>query len=98
MIRTRDEILAEINERFSGDETDEVISFIEDVTDTLDDLTAKAADSTNWEEKYNQLDADWRKRYKERFFTGEDQPEDKEEFEEDEKEEKTTYEDLFKED
>ena len=98
MIRTKDELLTIINERFSGDETDEVISFIEDVTDTLDDLTAKAADSTNWQERYNQLDADWRKRYKERFFTGEDQPEDEEEFEEDEKEEKTTYEDLFKED
>lgn len=98
MIRTKDELLTIINERFSGDETDETIKFIEDVADTLDDLTAKAADSTNWEEKYNQLDADWRKRYKERFFTGEDQPEDEEEFEEDEKEEKTTYEDLFKED
>lgn len=98
MIRTKDELLTIINERFSGDETDETIAFIEDVADTLDDLTAKAADSTNWEEKYNQLDADWRKRYKERFFTGEDQPEDEEEFEEEEKEEKTTYEDLFKED
>lgn len=96
MIRTRDEILTEINERFSGDETDEVLAFIEDVTDTLDDLTARAADSTNWQERYNQLDADWRKRYKERFFTGEDQPEEEEEFEE--AEEKVTFEDLFKED
>lgn len=94
-IKTKEELLSMINERFAEDNSDEVISLIEDVTDTYDDLSKKAADVTNWEEKYNTLDADWRRRYRERFFDSEYQPEDPEEYEEQEEPEKTKFEDLF---
>lgn len=45
-----------------GDRTDdEALSILEDVADTLVD------EPEDWHEKYNQLDADWRKRYRDRF-------------------------------
>ena len=98
MIRNKDDLLRAINERFTDDNSDEVLTLIEDVTDTFNDLETRAADSINWEEKYNSLDADWRKRYRERFFSSDYQPEDPEEFEDDEEPElKTKFEELFEE-
>lgn len=100
-IRSREELLTTINERFAGDTSDEVLALIEDVTDTLTDYDRRIGDSTDWESKYNQLDSEWRERYKARFFdsgkpSGESEdltilkPEEVEE-------EKTEYMDLFKE-
>ena len=98
MIRNKDDLLRAINERFTDDNSDEVLSLIEDVTDTFNDLEIRAADSINWEEKYNSLDADWRRRYRERFFDSDYQPEDPKEFEDDEEPElKTKFEELFEE-
>lgn len=54
-----------------GDSTsDEDLKFLEDVTDTYNDLEQKSnGESTNeWEEKYNNLDKEWREKYKARFF------------------------------
>ena len=47
--------------------TDENISLIEDVTDTLQDYIERAKDTTDWKEKYTENDREWRKRYTERF-------------------------------
>lgn len=47
---------------FIGDRTDdEALTILEDVADTLTE------EPEDWHEKYNQLDADWRKRYRDRF-------------------------------
>lgn len=72
-IRTREEIMTAVQNSL-GDSatTDSGIELIEDLTDTLTDLEARASDQTDWEAKYTKLDADWRQRYTARFFSGED--------------------------
>lgn len=78
-IRTREEIMQAVQNNL-GDvaTTDSGIELIEDLTDTLADLETRASDQTDWEAKYNQLDADWRQRYTARFFSGEEQESEQE--------------------
>ena len=47
--------------------SDEALSFMDDLSDTFTDFDTRTKDNTNWEEKYKQNDADWRKRYMDRF-------------------------------
>lgn len=88
--RTVDEILGQLR-GVVGDERmtdDAVIALVEDITDSA------AGDGENWEQKYRENDAAWRKRYTDRFYT----PEDAHEPEADEKteeERKYTFEELF---
>lgn len=101
-IRSREELLTSINARFAEDTSDEVLALIEDVTDTLSDYDRRIGDSTDWESKYNQLDSEWRERYKARFFDSGETRKESEDLsvlkpEEEEAEEKTEYTDLFKE-
>lgn len=100
-IRTREELMNIIKTRIGDDNSDENISFLEDVTDTLDDLENKAvSDSTDWKAKFEENDASWRKKYTERFFNPdpdieEDEIEDVKDLENEEK--PKTFEELFKE-
>lgn len=96
---TKEELLNAISEIVGEDNSDNVISLIENVTDTIDSLSEAAADSTDWKQKYEDNDNEWRAKYKARFFdNGDESVEDVEELvEDDEVEEKTTYEDLFEE-
>ena len=98
-IRTREELMEIIKTRIGDDNSDENISFLEDVTDTLDDLATKAVgDSTDWKSKYEENDASWRKKYTERFFNKDIEDDEIEDVKELENEEKPkTFEDLFKE-
>jgi hypothetical protein len=95
-VRTRDEILEMIRTRVGEQTDDETISFLEDVTDTLTELETRAnGDGENWEQRYRDNDAEWRKKYKERFFSSE--PDDSKEPKQEEEEKKPkTFEDLFK--
>lgn len=95
-VRTREELLESIRARVGEQTDDETISFLEDVTDTLTDFETRAnGDGENWEQRYKDNDAEWRKKYTERFFSSEptDQPGPKLK---DEKKEPKTFEDLFK--
>lgn len=82
----RDELIQRITGLLSDPESDDSLSLIEDVTDTLE-----AGSSDDWKTKYEENDAAWRKRYKERFL----KKPDKEPEEDDKTEEKKTYDDLF---
>lgn len=93
-IKSKAEILELVKARIGDDTSDEALAIIEDVTDTLDDYETRIADSGDWKARYEQNDADWRKKYKERFFAPTDEPEEIDEPEE--VEEKRTFEDLFK--
>ena len=69
MVKSKEELLSSIK-AIIGDRTDDdAIAVVEDIADTVDDLTEKA--KTDWEEKYRKLDADWREKYRNRFFDGE---------------------------
>lgn len=67
MVLTRDELLARVSDRIGDDTSDEAIRLLEDVADTYDEVSARAADQTDWEQRYNELDQSWRQRYIDRF-------------------------------
>lgn len=94
---SKEELLNAIQTKYEGDTSDETLAFIEDVTDTLTDFETRLADSTDWKAKYEENDAEWRNKYKERFFNGgtDYQQEDPEEFDEEETVEIKTFDDLF---
>ena len=96
-VRTKDELLEIIRGRIGDDTSDETISFIEDITDTLSDYEEKATNSNNedWKTKYEENDKMWREKYRERFFSKEVEKED-EDFSEDEVK-SLSYDDLFEE-
>ena len=95
-IKSREDLLKSLNTLIGDNSTDENLAILEDVADTLKDYESKTADQTDWKTKYEQNDAEWRKKYRERFTSGE---EIKEEQEEDvEKDSKPlTFDSLFKE-
>lgn len=97
MIRPMEEIITAVNGLIPEDEaTDEQLAILEDLTDTMTDLTTRAADQTDWQSRYEALDAEWRKKYRDRFLGPED--EDEEDVEDGEPEEAPVkYEDLFEE-
>lgn len=95
-VKTREEILESFKTRLGENPDNESISFLEDVTDTLDDLEKKAnGDGTDWKSKYEENDANWRKKYTERFFS--DEPEPEPEPKPDPDNTPRTFSDLFKE-
>lgn len=99
-VRSKDEILDILREKFTGDETDSAINIIEDISDTFDDYNTRLNDSTNWQEKYEQNDAEWRQRYKDRFFNSGSEDEQEDEYlkpKTREFEKPKTFEELFKE-
>lgn len=97
VIETREEYLRRIGERI-GDSAED-IAFLEDMTDTYDNLTALSDSET-----ISRLTADneeLRRKYRERFFTPADASDSNPEQDPEEPEEeevKTQFEELFKED
>ena len=64
MIKTLDELTAEFTEKFGGDKSDAFIEFLENMTDSINDLVSK---NTDIDERVRKLDNDWRERYIKRF-------------------------------
>lgn len=97
-VKTREEILESFKARLGEKTDDESISFLEDFTDTLDDFEKRAkGDGTDWKSKYEENDANWRKKYTERFFSVEPEPEPKPEPKPEPDDTPRTFSDLFKE-
>ena len=97
-VKTREEILESFKTRLGENPDDESISFLEDVTDTLDDFEKRAnGDGTDWKSKYEENDASWRKKYTERFFSDEPDPDPKPEPKPEPDNTPRTFSDLFKE-
>lgn len=78
-------------------ESDESISLLEDFSDTFEDLSSQVLQAGDYKRKYEENDAEWRKRYHDRFFSVVDETTIKED-DKDGDEEKKTFESLFKED
>jgi len=102
-ILNKETFMNKIKEKLGDDKSNEAISFLEDITDTYNDLEKKAkGDGEDWKKKYEDNDAEWRKKYTERFFTKEEieDKKEKEEIEEEkekeiEKQESIQIKDLF---
>lgn len=69
MVKTKDDLLAIIKDRIGDGTSDEDISLIEDINDTFSDLETRISEAGDWKAKYEENDASWRTKYKERFFT-----------------------------
>lgn len=95
-VKTREEILEAIKSKIGEDTSDDSISLLEDITDTIDDYETRVADKTDWKNKYDELDATWRKKYIERFSgkSGEDIKNEQEEQIKDDNEPRT-FDELF---
>lgn len=68
----RDDLIRRLLERFDDSTSDEVIQLTEDLTDTLDDYDNRVNKAEDWKTRYEENDAEWRKRYKERFLNTSD--------------------------
>lgn len=90
MVKSVVELLDIVRRRIGDSTEDEDISFIEDLSDTLN------AGNSEELEKLKSENEELRKKYRDRFFEKKEVKE--EETEETEETEKTTFEDLFKED
>lgn len=66
-VKTREELMTSLNTLLGENNSDEALSFLDDVSDTYDDLTRRANSDEDWETKYSELDAEWRERYRQRF-------------------------------
>ena len=99
-VRTIDEILESVKTRVGDSTEDADIEFIENISDTLNDLNSKASGQEDWKTKYEENDKAWREKYKERFFSTEENEkgelEDNKDIEMKDKKPKT-FGDLFKE-
>ena len=78
-------------------ESDESISLLEDLSDTIEDLFSQVLQAGDYKKKYEENDAEWRKRYHDRFFSVVEETTSNGDDKDDEVEKKT-YESLFKED
>lgn len=87
-VKSIDEILNAVKERIGDDTSDSAISFVEDISDTLNSLS----EQENWKQKYEQNDSEWRKKYRDRFLSGESSSDDDNSGDENEP---LTYEKLF---
>jgi hypothetical protein len=64
----KEEFFNRVKEHIGNDTSDESIAFIEDITDTYNELEQRSKDETDWKSKYEELDENWKKRYRDRFF------------------------------
>ena len=59
-----------VHDRIGNDTSEEALSFLEDMTDTFNDLEKKSRGTgEDWKQKYDELDKTWRERYRHRFMT-----------------------------
>lgn len=71
-ILSRDDFIKQIQARVGDSTTDDDLKFIEDMTDTYNDLFDKGSsgDKEDWKTRYEENDKMWREKYRDRFFSG----------------------------
>lgn len=89
-ILKKEDFLNRIKEYVGEDTSDDAISFVQDVTETINDYESRGEDAA-------EVEKIWRKKYIDAFFTKEKGDEKEESEEEEEEEKKYTYDKLFKE-
>lgn len=90
------DLLKKFSEIVGDDTSDNVLNFMSDLTDTLDDKEKN--NSEDWKAKYEANDAEWRKKYRDRFMNGSDEKIEEQEHDSDENDEpklKTSFDELF---
>lgn len=95
-VKTKDEIMATIKTVLGENQSDEAITLLEDVADTLD-ATTDAGDGTDWKAKYEENDKNWREKYTSRFYNTDGEDDDELGADDEHDDAPTTFEELFKE-
>lgn len=96
-VLSKEELMTKLSARIGDDTSDEAIALTEDISDTFADLESKAnGDGVDWKAEATRIDEEWRKKYKDRFFSG-DGSDDNQDDGNDDEPKKTKYTDLFKE-
>lgn len=80
MVQTKEQILAAIKEKIGDTPEDKDLEFLENLTDTIDDLNNRVEQAGDWKQKYEENDKMWKEKYTSRFFNAE-ADEDVKEFE-----------------
>lgn len=93
-IVSKEDLIKRLSEKFGDDNSDEVIQLTEDLSDTLEDFIARVEDKEDWKAKFEENDANWRKKYKDRFLEPSDNEEEIHKQDEDENT-NVTFNDLF---
>ncbi len=97
-IKSKEELLASIKNRFGEDTSDDALSLYEDLSDTITDFETKAkGDGVDWKKKYEDNDKTWREKYRDRFFNGESAEDDEDDSFAPPERKQYKFEDLFKE-
>lgn len=69
----KDELMEKLRIIIGEQLSDEAVSFIEDITDTINEYEGREyVGEEEWKRRYDELDKGWRKRYRDRFFNGTD--------------------------
>ena len=88
-IRTRDELMNSIKDYLGEDTSDEALTLVQDISDTLGDSNAQTV--ADLRQQLKDQDANWRKRYRDTFFSGTPDKDD----EDDDPPKPRTFADLF---
>lgn len=89
-IKTKDELMTDIQTFLGDDTSDAALALVQDLSDTLgNDASQQVADL---QRKLDEQDKAWRKRYRDTFFSGKPDEDDKPP----EPEKPRTFADLFK--
>lgn len=67
-ILSKEAFMAALQARVGEGSTDDDLKFLEDMTDTYNDLETRVGE--DWKAKHDALDASWRQRYRDRFYHG----------------------------
>lgn len=89
-VRTREELMSSLNNLLGENNSDEALAFIQDMSDTLGDSNVQRIEEL--EQQVKDVDANWRKRYRETFFSGKPEKDD----EDDEPPKPRSFADLFR--
>ena len=68
-VKKKDELLNALKELLADNDSDTALEFLGDFTDTMNAHEQEDIDKEDWKAKYDENDAAWRKKYKERFFS-----------------------------
>lgn len=95
MVKTKDEIMEEIRTYIGDRSDDQTIALIENISDTIDDYAAHG----DYDEKLMAVEAEWRRKYIDRFMNGGENKSDVKvettDDEEKDKSEEITIDDLY---
>ena len=89
MKRTLEELQEKYKTIIGENTSDEALSFLEDITDSY------SLPTVDWEAKYKENDAQWRQKYRDRFFSDVKQEDDTYEQPPEPAPMKTKFEELF---